>query len=228
MAGLVGNNCRTIGAWAFHPRRVNQHLIGPVLRQQCRVKGNLPFGHPTVIDGVAVQHLDAPRTVHRTADQVGERAVGVIHISHLGHIGGVDTTVMHRGGRIHIASGCVLVTLVGGIRPTIVPRNTHAIAIFIRITLIGAFLIHSKSKMRACGSRPVPSPFRSRNLAGAGGRTAVILLQNRDILLVRASQLDINIADVGVFDFNADKQNVVGGLYSGRRGETGKRNRRDV
>ena len=126
ITGAVRNDGGAIGTGAFHPSAVNQDLIGPILGQQGGVKGHLPFGHPTVVTAPAIHHFNTPGTVHRTADQIGETGIGVIHIGHVGHIRRINRSA---AGSIRIYVGIVRIdiTLVCGIGPAIVPRSAHHI-----------------------------------------------------------------------------------------------------
>ena len=223
LSGLVGDNRGTVRAGAFHPSTVQCHIVRPVLRKQCRVEGNLPTAQIAVIDGVTIHHLNAPCTVHRTANQVGERAIGVIDIGHLRHIRGIDTPIRHRGVVIDIVSWSILVALVGGIRPAVVPALSHRSR---RATATGVVIRVPEKGIGITAT--IPSPFRGRNLTGTSGRTTIIFLHNGNILLIRTSQSNPNISDIRVFEIYSDEQNVIGRLNGGRRGETGERNRGDV
>ena len=98
--------------------RVNH--IFPGFRQQGGVKGQLPFGDVTVVATPSVDDRDGPSAVQRTSDELGERFVGMINLTHIDRIGGIDDAVVHVDRLIDVSQSSgitVPVGRVGIVRP---------------------------------------------------------------------------------------------------------------
>ena len=149
-------------------------------------------------------------SIDRTARQSVERDIGMEHVGHHGHIGGIQVLVAalstRRGvGRIDLVARAIhkgivagiLVAASGVVRPAVVPANTHRIHSSIAFVSTVRLIILPEMYVR--GVVMLPSPLGVRNLGRATAATPrIVFFQNSSRLAIGAGERNPQVPDVGM------------------------------
>ena len=122
--------------------RHRRHIVGA--RQAVGVQCQLPAEDIAVVHPPAVDDLDIPGAVHRTANQVAERVVGVVEMGacrHIRRVGGVIRRVVVRGAVYQAVAARVGKARVGAVRPAVAPSRAGTVVVPCRIAGIRVVLI---------------------------------------------------------------------------------------